>query len=151
MPEHSRTGFSIARLHEFLTASTAGAPSRQKSFWLALSLLFSLYYAGLALQQGFSARYVVQDDARQHVFWMQRFVDSELLKDDLTADYFQSVAPLGYVTVYRLAAIAGVNPFLLNKLLPSALGLLTTAFCFAVAIEILSAPAGAFLSTLLLN
>ena len=123
----------------------------QKSFWLGLGLLFSVYYAGLALQQGFSGQYVVQDDARQHVFWMQRFTDPELLKDDLTADYFQSVAPLGYVTVYRLAALAGINPFLLNKLLPMALGLLTTAYCFGVAMQILRAPAAAFLSTLLLN
>ena len=136
MSEHSRKGFYILR---------------QKPFWLGLGLLFSVYYAGLALEQGFGGKYVVQDDARQHVFWMQRFVDPELLKDDLTADYFQSVAPLGYVTVYRLAALAGINPFLLNKLLPMALGLLTTAYCFGVAMQIMRAPAAAFLSTLLLN
>lgn len=151
MSEHNPTGFSIAGLREFLTASTDRASSSQKLFWLGLGLLFSVYFAGLALQQGFGGPYVVQDDARQHVFWMQRFIDPELLKNDLTADYFQSVAPLGYTAVYRLAALAGVNPFLLHKLLPMALGLLTTVYCFGAAIELLKVPAAAFLSTLMLN
>ena len=53
----------------------------------------------------------MQDDARQHVFWMQRFIDSELFPHDLIADYFQSVAPTGYTTLYRIAAALGSIPF----------------------------------------
>ncbi|MGJ3254530.1 MAG: hypothetical protein ACFE0J_25860, partial [Elainellaceae cyanobacterium] len=64
-------------------------------FWFCLSLTFAAIYSLLALQQAFSADYVVQDDARQHVFWMQRFLNPDLFPDDLIADYFQSVAPAG--------------------------------------------------------
>jgi hypothetical protein len=151
MTEHNQTGFFISQLRQFLTASSDRASSFQKSFWLGMGLLFSAYFASLALQQAFSSQYVVQDDARQHVFWMQRFIDSELLKEDLIADYFQSIAPLGYMAVYKLAAMAGINPFLLHKLLPMALGLVTTAYCFGVAMQIMKLPAVAFFSTLLLN
>jgi hypothetical protein len=53
-------------------------------------------YGVLGLQKAFKAEYVVQDDAREYVFWMQRFVDAELLPHDLIADYFQSITPFGY-------------------------------------------------------
>jgi hypothetical protein len=82
---------------------------------------------------------------------MHRFIDSDLLKGDLIADYYQSIAPLGYTAVYRLAALAGVDPFLLHRLLPMALGLATTVYCFGFALQVLRVPAGAFFSTLLLN
>ncbi len=55
-------------------------------FWLSLSLTFSGIYSYLALREGFSNPYIVQDDARQHVFWMERFLDSELFPNDLIAD-----------------------------------------------------------------
>lgn len=63
-------------------------------FWFSLSLTFSAIYSILGLREAFSSEYVVQDDARQHVFWMLRFLDPELFPQDLIANYFQSVAPL---------------------------------------------------------
>jgi len=53
---------------------------------------------------------MVQDDARQHVFWMQRFLDPALFPRDLIADYFQSVAPAGYTAIYQMMAGVGINP-----------------------------------------
>jgi hypothetical protein len=41
----------------------------------------------------FGARDAIQDDAVQHVSWMLGYRDPELFRDDLHADYFQSVAP----------------------------------------------------------
>jgi len=120
-------------------------------FWFGLSLLFSIFFASLALQQAFSRQYVLQDDARHHVFWMARFVDPELFPRDLIADYFQSIAPAGYAMLYRAMAAVGVNPYLFAKLLPMCLGLITTAFCFAVCMQLLRAPAAGFMASLLLN
>ena len=120
-------------------------------FWFTLSLTFSVIYSLIALAKGFSSNYVVQDDARQHVFWMQRFMDPQLFPQDLIADYFQSVAPAGYTNFYRLAAIIGINPLIFNKLLPPFLGLITTAYCFRLSWQIFPVPLGAFISTLLLN
>ncbi|MCY7279006.1 MAG: hypothetical protein LH702_36035, partial [Phormidesmis sp. CAN_BIN44] len=64
-------------------------------FWLGLSLAFAALYGGLSLQEAFSSEYVIQDDARVYLIWMQRFLDSELFPHDLMADYFQSVTPGG--------------------------------------------------------
>lgn len=120
-------------------------------FWFGMSLAFSMGFASRALQQAFSSNYVLQDDWRQHVFWMARFVDPELFPHDVIADYFQSVAPVGYATLYRAMAGIGLDPFLLAKLLPILLGLITTVFCFAVAMQLLRVPAAAFIGSLLLN
>ena len=84
-------------------------------FWLGLSLAFGLVYGMLVWQQAFAGEYVVQDDARQHVFWMQRFRDPDLFPNDLIADYFQSVAPVGYTWFYKIAALLGINPLLLSN------------------------------------
>lgn len=123
----------------------------QLIFWFSLSITFSVLYAILGLQQAFASEYVVQDDARQHVFWMLRFTDSELFPNDLIADYFQSVAPVGYSSLYRTISFFGIDPLFFNKLLPLILGLFTTAYCFGLSLQIIPLPFTAFLSTLLFN
>jgi hypothetical protein len=65
-------------LCQFLTATTDKKSSPKVIFWFTLSLTFAALYSILALQQVFSSEYVVQDDARQHVFWMRRFLDPAL-------------------------------------------------------------------------
>ena len=61
---------------------------------------------------------------------MQRFIDSELFPNDLIADYFQSQAPIGYSSIYKLMASLGIHPFLFNKIVPVILSLITTIYCF---------------------
>lgn len=138
------------RLHKLLTATTVKTSKSQIIFWFSLSLTFTLIYGVLALKQAFASEYVVQDDARQHVFWMQRFLQPDLFPSDLIANYFQSVAPAGYTTFYKLFAI-GINPLLLSKILPVFLALITTAYCFGVCIKLFPIPAAGFVATLLLN
>lgn len=139
------------RLHKLFTAPTVKTTKSQVIFWLSLSLTFSLIYSVLALKQAFSSEYMVQDDARQHVFWMQRFLDPELFPNGLIANYFQSVAPAGYTAIYKLMASLQVNPLLLSKFLPVLLGLIVTAYCFGVCLELFPVPASGFIATLLLN
>jgi hypothetical protein len=141
------------QLSQFLQPAPAvGRLSRrQVAFWLSLSLMFAVVYAILVLQQAFGSAFVVQDDARQHVFWMQRFVDANLFPQDWIADYFQSVAPAGYTWLYRIAAGLGVNPLLLSKLLPPVLGVISTVACFSIVLELFPVPIAAFVSSLLLN
>lgn len=127
-------------------------PTRtQIFFWLGISLIVALIYSLSALNQAFRNEYIIQDDARQHVFWMLRFLDSNLFPNDLTADYFQSVAPWGYTTLYRFFSLIGIDPITTSKILPSILGLITTAFCFGVAWQILPLPLAGFASATLLN
>ena len=119
--------------------------------WFFLSLLIAVYMAWEPLQNALSHDYVVQDDARQHVFWMQRFIDSELFPHDLLADYFQSVAPPGYTWLYQGFAGLGMEPILLHKLLPLPLMLLSTAYAFGICWQLLRVPFAGFLTALLLN
>ena len=93
----------------------------------------------------------MQDDARQHVFWMMRFVDPELFPNDFIANYFQSVAPAGYSTLYKLAATVGIHPLLFHKILPLFLGLISTYYCFGLCLEMLPVPMTGFIASLLLN
>ena len=141
-------------MHQFLIApaSKTGKPSRSRViFWFTSSVAFAIWYGILALQKAFKTAYVVQDDARQHVFWMQRFLDPELFPGDFIADYFQSVAPAGYTALYQLAASLGLHPLLFNKLLPILLGAIAAAYCFGVCMELFPIPFAGFLAALLLQ
>ncbi|NBD18335.1 MAG: hypothetical protein GVY04_20035 [Cyanobacteria bacterium] len=124
---------------------------RNRLFWLTLSFTFAILYSFLALQEAFSSEYVIQDDARQHVFWTLRFLDSNLFPNDLIADYFQSVAPLGYSFLYELIAQLGISPIVFSKLLPLGLDLILTGYCWGITLEIFPVPLAGFLSTLLFN
>ena len=63
--------------------------------WFGLSVLFALYFALMSLHYAFSQDYLIQDDARIHIVWLQRFSDPELFVDDFLADYFIYFAPWG--------------------------------------------------------
>ena len=119
--------------------------------WFYLSLTLAIICGILGIIPALSHEYIVQDDARSHVFWMARFINPELFPNDIIADYFQSVAPQGYTHLYKLFSLIKIPPLLLNKILPIILGLITTAYCFKIAIQILPIPLAGFLSTLLLN
>ena len=122
-----------------------------KLFWFSLSITFAVIYGLLALKEGFSSESIVQDDARQHVFWMLRYIDPELFANDLIANYFQSVAPIGYTSLYRLAAAMGINPFVFNKIVPPIIGIVCTCYCFSLCQRIFPVPFAGFLASLIFN
>ncbi|MBW4654975.1 MAG: hypothetical protein KME20_18320 [Kaiparowitsia implicata GSE-PSE-MK54-09C] len=128
------------------------APTQaQVWLWLGLSSLVSLLYSVPVLVTAFSHAYVIQDDARQHVYWMRRFLDPTLYPNDLTTDYFESVAPLGYRMLYWLFAQFGLDPVVLSKLLPLLLALGGTFFVFMAAMQVLPSPIAGFAAAVLAN
>ncbi|NER82277.1 MAG: hypothetical protein F6K42_22480 [Leptolyngbya sp. SIO1D8] len=129
------------------------APLFQKPtvIWLGLSLAIALLYCLPALYTAFSGEYVVQDDARQHVFWMQRFTDPGLFPQDLFADYFQSVAPWGYTQLYQGAVSLGLDLWTVNKLLPIVITLTATAYAFGTVLQLVPIPPAGFVTTVFLN
>jgi hypothetical protein len=148
----------VSRLHRFFTApidkrsaSEHFRTSTSVIFWFGLSLSFAFFYGILGLLKAVRNEYVVQDDAREYVFWMQRFIDPELLPHDLIADYFKSITPPGFATVYQLMASLDINPLLLSKILPIVLSLIATAYCFGVCLQIFPVPMAGFIATFLLN
>lgn len=141
----------ISRLQAIFTTPVKQRLSAPAIFWFSLSLTFAAIYGYLSLRQVFGMEYIVQDDVRQHVFWMERFRHPEMFPNDLIADYFQSVAPTGYTTLYWLMSALGIDPIVASKVLPPVLGLITTAYCFGVSMQIFPVPFAGFVSALLLN
>ena len=121
------------------------------NFWLLLSIVMAILFSFSGLKLAFSSIYTIQDDARQHVFWMQQFNDPDLFSNDLIAKYFSSVAPLGYKSLYWIANFIGIEPFLFNKILPLIIGIFTTIYIFLICLEIFPVPFAGFIAALLLN
>ncbi len=142
----------VSRLRRLLTAPIDQI-DRPKTIaiWLSLSLGFAAYYGCLGLQKAFRAEYIVQDDAREYVFWMQQFVNPSLFPHDLIADYFKSITPPGYAAIYHLIANVGIQPLLLSKLLPIVISVVTTLYGFGVCLQLFPIPAAGFVAMLLLN
>jgi uncharacterized membrane protein YidH (DUF202 family) len=116
-----------------------------------MSLLSPLYFGLISLHHALSYPYIIQDDARQHIVWLQQFVDPELFPNDLIANYFRTVAPSGYQFFYWGLSQLGLEPIVVAKFLPIGLGLIATGYLFQVSLLILPIPFTAWLSTVLLN
>ncbi|MFN6572619.1 hypothetical protein [Dendronalium sp. ChiSLP03b] len=140
----------ITSLQRFFTVSNTETSQFQIRFWFCLSLVFALFYSFLEFQQAFASKYVVQDDARVYVFWLQRFLEPDILPNDLIADYFASVTPVGFTAFYRVMGMVGIEPLLLSKILPLFLKILTICYWFPLCMQIFPIPMAGFISTLLL-
>ncbi|MDY7020390.1 MAG: hypothetical protein SWJ54_03380 [Cyanobacteriota bacterium] len=141
----------ILVLHQAFTTQTTNRSHLQFQVCLILSLGIAILYGLISMQQAFRSEWVIQDDARQHVFWMQRFLDPELFPKDLIADYLQSLSPIGYKNFYKIIASFGINPLIASKILPLILALITTVYCFGVSLQLLPIPAVGLITTLILN
>jgi hypothetical protein len=119
--------------------------------WFCLSLLCAAAMGGLCLYKTSSAEFIVNDDARQHVFWMQRWLDPELFPGDAIADYFQAVAPIGYQTLYRGFTLLGWSPLFTSYLLPPVLIVVTAAFSFGICWQVFPVPLAGFFTSVLLS
>lgn len=147
MPLFSRS--RLTSLGGYLSATEGELTAAELRPWFAFALVYAAGCAALALWQVCASEYILADDVREHVFWMFRFVDPRLFPNDPTADYFQSLAPSGYSTLYWLLARAGIDPLIASKLLPSLLSLIATGYFFALAGRVFRSPAVATLAAIL--
>ncbi len=125
--------------------------SDQRRQWFAAALLIPLYFSLISAGFAFSQEYVVQDDVRHHVSWLQQLVNPDLFPNDIIADYFISLSPTLFRWFYHLAALLGVDPLVLAKLLPILLGVIASGYYFGVCLELFPVPVGAWISTLFFN
>ncbi|MEM9273417.1 MAG: hypothetical protein AAGA80_10715, partial [Cyanobacteria bacterium P01_F01_bin.143] len=123
----------------------------QYYFWFVVSVLVSILFSIAGLKLAFQSHFTIQDDARQHIFWMQQFSNPDFFSNDLIANYFKSVAPEGFINLYRFVNSLGIDILFFNKISPLFIGLVTTIYCFKVCLEIFPIPFAGFLSALLLN
>jgi hypothetical protein len=124
---------------------------RQVRLWFGLSLLIPVYFGGFTLLHQLYLPNIVQDDARQHIVFLQRWLDPQAFPQDLIADYFVSLAPAGYKALYWAAAQLGIAPLDLAKMLPLCLSLITSGYLFGICLQLLPLPLCGFLATLILN
>lgn len=120
-------------------------------FWFTFSVATAILFSLAGFKLAFQSSYTIQDDARQHIFWMQQFSDPDLFSGDLIADYFSSVAPWGFTNLYKLINSLGIDIFFFNKISPLLIGVVTSIYCFLVCWEVFPVPLAGFLATLLLN
>lgn len=142
-------GGAMARFFALHSTDTTG---RNETPWLALALLIAAFYGALSVHEAFtSGPYMIQDDARLDVLWMERFRDPGLFPGDPVADYFQSVMPFGFIALYKAAFAMGIGPLVFNKVLPFIVVLVTTAAAFRVSMRLMPVPMAAFAASVLLN
>ena len=120
-------------------------------FWFTLSIIAAILFSLSGLKLAFQSTYTIQDDVRQHIFWMQQFSDRDLFSGDLIANYFRSVAPWGFTTLYKLISGLGIDVIFFNKLSPLFIGIATSIYCFFVSFKIFPVPLAGFISSLLLD
>ena len=119
--------------------------------YLGISISIALYYGLWFYYFVSSQEYIVQDDVRQHIVWLQRFIDPQLFTGDIIAEYFYNLAPLGFKSLYISTAKIGIEPLLLAKLLPPVLGLIATIYTYLFVWQILPIPFAGCLSSLFIN
>ena len=124
---------------------------KHRWLWLGLSVLIWLYFAAVSLHYAFSYDYIVQDDVRIHIVWLQKFSDPGLFPDDFLANYFIYFVPLGIKGVYWFGAKIGIEPLILAKILPAFLGFATAIYVYFLSLKILPKPFCAFLSSLFIT
>jgi hypothetical protein len=105
---------------ENLQMRSSGGLSRATATDLVLVILFSVAIFGYAHLQTFTNPYIINDDVRQQVFWMQQWLDPEIFQGDLLSDYASHYVTWGVKGIYRLAAL-GLNPVDFSRVLPGIL------------------------------
>ncbi len=136
---------------DVLTGSPLALAQQHRRTGLVLSLLVPIYFAGLTWLYQLNHAYIVQDDARQHIVFLQRLLDPIAFPDDLIANYFTAVAPAGYKALYGAAAKLGLSPLSFAQLLPVILSLVSTYFLYQVAIGLWPVALNGVLTTLIFN
>lgn len=137
------------QLHRLITDTNSRSFTIQRRICLILSLIFGLFYSYLELQEAFSGNYVVQDDARVYTFWLQKFIEPDILPNDVIAEYFASVTPWGFTAFFAFFAKLGIEPLLFSKILPIFLKIISISYWFFLSMEIFPVPIAGFISSLL--
>jgi hypothetical protein len=87
---------------------------------LGLAALFSGAVFVLAHFRALTDPFVINDDVRQQIFWMQQWRDPALFPGDLLADYARHYVPWGVQGLYWLASWV-MSPIYFSKVLPGLL------------------------------
>ena len=82
----------------------------------------------------FLNRYIINDDVRQHVYWMQQFRDSGLFKNDLLTVYAKNYQPWGFIALYYVFSFM-IDPMIISKIIPIVLFVVSSLYLFKLVRE----------------
>ena len=117
--------------------------------WLGLAIAAGLFFALHASAPALEQPYAVEEDIRQHLFWVPRLHDPELFRNDPIADYFEAQASPGHIALYFVATLF-TDPISFSKLLPLALTPLLAGFGYLLGWRLSRRPVAAGLGAALL-
>jgi hypothetical protein len=106
----------------------------KRTFYLLLSLLFSLGLACFVEHDIFFNAFALNDDVRNQVYWMARLINPHFFQHDYIADYLRQpflVSPF-LAVLYKLASL-WISPIVFTQFLPLFLVVIATFFLFKLA------------------
>lgn len=102
-----------------MTAASDG-PAAGRDWWFVAFCSIGVFC--VAHRLGLTSPYVVNDDVRQQIFWMARYLDPSLYPADLLNEYASAYVPPALKALYFAAAKGvGLDPLLFSKLLTGGL------------------------------
>lgn len=106
-------------------------------FFIAIVISTNSQYCALSNQ------YMVNDDVRQHLYWMRQFADGDLFRDDLLTEYSKNFQPWGFIFLYWVLSPV-VDPILSGKILTIILFSITAVYLFRLVEHLLDKYTGFF-------
>lgn len=98
--------------------------------WVALASLAVVVWAH---RYGFASPFIINDDVRQQLYWMARWLDPALYPANLLNDYAAGYVPAGVKGLYFTAAKGlGCDPILFSKLLTAGLFVVLALALFGI-------------------
>lgn len=122
-----------------------------KNFRLTLTLILSITIAIFVEHRVIFDAYAINDDVRNQIYWMARFIDPQFFNNDYIATYFTQSSMVSPVlaALYKLFSFFA-DPKILTQYLPFPIILITTYFLYK-ACEIHAGPKYAFWISLIFN
>lgn len=103
----------------------------KRSNYIFLVILSSLFVYLFGHYESLINQYVINDDVRQQIYWMQRWLDHELFQNDLLTRYAENYVPIGVKSIYH--AFSGImNPVQFSKILTGLLFVVNALLLFII-------------------
>ncbi len=105
--------------------------NRNRVFYLIYVMITASGVYLFAHWDAITNQYVINDDVRQQIYWMQSWTDPELYRDDILGRYARNYVPWGVQAVYALGS-QFMNPVQFTKVVAGILFVVTAGFVFGI-------------------
>lgn len=104
---------------------------KQRRFYFLLVIISALFVYIVGHFEAITNPYVINDDVRQQIYWMQRWSDPELFQNDYLTRYAENYVPIGVKSIYY--AFSGIiNPVQFSKVLTGFLFVVNAVLLFMI-------------------